>query len=493
MSAPINILIRADAARALGTGHFARASSVADALTAAAGTHVVLATAEAATVLVPAYFPQGIDVLALAEGADSATDVLDKLERQGRRPDVIYLDHYGDVAEWEAAAASRRIGLLVLDDLDAGSAADVLVRPHGGPRGTGDAIVLNGPAWLPLSRHVTALAGGAGTEAGERLRVNVCFGGTDPTGETAKAIAALATLPEYDADIVIGPGAAVDASLLAQAEALRRTAVHHAPSQAELAKLMAGADVAVGAGGVMLWERLCLGLPSLVIAAADNQRPQIDAMVAEGAIDFLGDHQAVAAAAIEQGLSALAADQGRRASMREAGRRLVDGRGSQRIAAWLRALALTARDVKLGDGPALFEWRTDDSNWQHNWDGADKPSLDAHMAWLAKRIDSADCAFRIIERGGEPVGVVRFDLSDAGRAAYLSIYLVPAMRGQRLGLPVFFAAERALRRSHPAVERIVSRIHQGNAASVQLHRDAGFNFAQSPERADWFDAVKSLT
>ena len=140
----------------------------------------------------------------------------------------------------------------------------------------------------------------------------------------------------------------------------------------------------------------------------------------------------------------------------------------------------------------LLDWRTDDRNWQHNWDGSEKPAFDAHVAWLSGRLADPNCIFRILTLDDDPVGVVRFDLSDCGAAAYLSIYLVPAWHGQRIGLPVYYAAERALRQSHPAVTRIVSRIHKANAASERLHRDAGFEVWASYERTDWLDAVKLL-
>jgi RimJ/RimL family protein N-acetyltransferase len=93
---------------------------------------------------------------------------------------------------------------------------------------------------------------------------------------------------------------------------------------------------------------------------------------------------------------------------------------------------------------------------------------------------------------GEPVGVVRFDLGDDGSSAYLSIYLVPAWHGRKMGLPVLLAAERALRRSHPRVSRIVSRVHRDNQASERLHRDAGFDVMPAREREDWLDARKPI-
>jgi UDP-2,4-diacetamido-2,4,6-trideoxy-beta-L-altropyranose hydrolase len=262
---------------------------------------------------------------------------------RGFAPDVIYLDQYGEVPEWEAQAADAGVGLVVLDDLNEAKRADVIVRPHGGDAKGLEGIVLRGPAHLPLSRHVTALAYRAQSHAKARLKLNVCFGGTDPTGETTKTLEALAALDGVDADVVIGPGANVDPELLDATERMPHVRLHRAPSQEQLAELMSEADLALGAGGVMLWERLCLGVPSLVISVAPNQRPQIDSMTAAGAIRFLGDHVQVTPDTILQAVGTLAADEPARLAMKSIGRRLVDGRGALRLAARIHALALMAR------------------------------------------------------------------------------------------------------------------------------------------------------
>lgn len=39
-----------------------------------------------------------------------------------------------------------------------------------------------------------------------------------------------------------------------------------------IAELMAQADLAIGAGGATTWERCFLGLPSLIVVIAENQR-----------------------------------------------------------------------------------------------------------------------------------------------------------------------------------------------------------------------------
>ena len=493
MSAPIRVAIRADAGTALGTGHFARASAVADELSVGGAAEVVLVTGEEGAALVPAYFPSGIKVLALAPNDASPAGTMRAVSERGSAPEVIYLDQYGEVLEWEAQAAEADARLLVLDDLDAAKGADVIVRPHGGKAGGPEGVVLRGPAYVPLSRHVTALAVRARSGPRHtRLKLNVCFGGSDPTGETGKALQALAALDGLDADVVIGPGARIDPALIESAVGLPHVTLHRAPSQERLAELISEADLALGAGGLMLWERLCLGVPSLVISVARNQRPQIDTMTAAGAIRFVGDHAEINPETIAQAVTALAADEPARQALARTGRKLVDGRGALRLAAWIRALPLGARDVQLEDAEDLLNWRTDDRNWQHNWEKAEKPDFAAHLAWLEARLADPDCVFRILTRGDDPVGVVRFDLGDAGRSAYLSIYLVPAWHGRKMGLAVFLAAERALRRSHPGVRQIISRIHRDNSASDRLHRNAEFDVVPSKDREDWLDARKLI-
>ena len=492
MSARPSVLIRADAGAAIGTGHFARASALARALSAGPGAEIVLATGYEGTALAPAFFGSEVEVLTLPAGADGLDAVLAASHTRDWAPGVVVLDQYGSLPAWERAVRGAGLKLMVMDDLDAASRADVIVRPHGGLAGAGGGIVLRGPAFLPLSPDLVQLAGKAPRERGARLRLNICFGGSDPTGETGKAIVAAAGLTDFDIDVVIGPGARLDPALIQDAERLPHVTLHRAASQAELASLVASADLALGAGGVMLWERMCLGVPSLVVSAADNQRPQIESMVAAGAIRFLGEHPAVTAADMARGVRSLAADEAARGAMAATGRALVDGRGAWRLAAWVIALSLDCRDAALEDGADLLAWRTDERNWQHNWDASAKPTLEAHMAWLGQKLADPACVFRIVESRGEPVGVVRFDLDEAGRAAALSIYLVPQWQGRRMGLPVYLAAERALRLSHPGVRRIESRIHGENAASRRLHADAGFVFRASSERADWLEASRPL-
>lgn len=95
------------------------------------------------------------------------------------------------------------------------------------------------------------------------------------------------------------------------------------------------ADVALGAGGVSLLERLCCGLPSLIVTQSRNQSGNVkraldaEAVILLSAIDHL-DREAVQAK-----IEAVAHSPEILNAMRKSGLKLVDGRGAQRAATQL--------------------------------------------------------------------------------------------------------------------------------------------------------------
>jgi len=57
----------------------------------------------------------------------------------------------------------------------------------------------------------------------------------------------------------------------------------------DMASLMAESDLAIGSASTTSWERACLGLPTLLINVADNQKYNAKALVESGAALLLGD------------------------------------------------------------------------------------------------------------------------------------------------------------------------------------------------------------
>lgn len=153
------------------------------------------------------------------------------------------------------------------------------------------------------------------------------FGGSDPTNETAKALAAIKMLGRGDIfiDVVVG-------AINPWREEIRRLCaalpnVHYHCQVADMAACIARADLALGAGGTSAWERCCLGLPALTVVVAPNQVEATAALAEYGAVRNLGWHEQVTpetmAAALSEALAAPAALR----RMSEAAWRLMDGDG----------------------------------------------------------------------------------------------------------------------------------------------------------------------
>ena len=105
---------------------------------------------------------------------------------------------------------------------------------------------------------------------------------------------------------------------------------------------MGDADLAIGAAGSAAWERCVLGLPSIMLAVADNQRHIGEAVASFGAGTYLGPSAGVSVADIVASVEACMRDPSRLGVMRQAARKLVDGKGAHRV-----SLALFPRKLSI--------------------------------------------------------------------------------------------------------------------------------------------------
>jgi len=98
-----------------------------------------------------------------------------------------------------------------------------------------------------------------------------------------------------------------------------------------MANLMLSADLCIGAGGTTTWERCCVGLPTITIILAENQKGISESLDREGAIINLGWYQNVNENNITECINELIDNPGKIQSMTDIGRSLVDGEGVIRV------------------------------------------------------------------------------------------------------------------------------------------------------------------
>jgi spore coat polysaccharide biosynthesis predicted glycosyltransferase SpsG len=155
--------------------------------------------------------------------------------------------------------------------------------------------------------------------------VLVSLGLTDVGGLSRPVVGRiLALLPEVEVDVVVGEGAESRAALADLAARDPRVRLHVAAK--DMAVLMAAADLCVGAGGSTVWERCALGLPTVMMILAGNQRAGGLALRDAGAT-LLAEG---GAAGLDEPLTRLYRDAGLRRRVGQAGAALCDGQGAAR-------------------------------------------------------------------------------------------------------------------------------------------------------------------
>jgi spore coat polysaccharide biosynthesis predicted glycosyltransferase SpsG len=161
--------------------------------------------------------------------------------------------------------------------------------------------------------------------------VLVSYGGTDPLDMTSKAIMVVgnAAVRHIQFDIVIGLTNPRRSLLEACAKHLPNASIH--VDTPRMPELMASADLSLGAGGTTTWERMFMGLPSIVVSLAENQLETCQRLARKGLIRYLGFANHVTVEDLLEALLAAAEDHDWRAQVSARGELLVDGLGVIRI------------------------------------------------------------------------------------------------------------------------------------------------------------------
>ena len=231
------------------------------------------------------------DFAVLSEEAQ-LSDARGMIEANSEAPNWIVVDHYWLARAWEEAARGNA-RILVIDDLaNRAHACDLLLDQTLGrtpadydklvPAG---AEVLAGAAYA-LLRPDFARERPAALErrkkGGPVERILISLGTTDIGGITARVLdSALAAAPGCVFDVVLGERAPSLERARAVADGDPRVTLH--VDTTAMAQLMRDADLAIGAAGTTSWERCCLGLPTLALVLAENQRMISEQLARAGA------------------------------------------------------------------------------------------------------------------------------------------------------------------------------------------------------------------
>ena len=303
-------------------------------------------------------------------------------------------------------------------------------------------------------------------------KVLVTVGGTDPENVTGRVLHALRLLADdhLEATIVVG-GSNPHGDGLEQEADRGRAAIRLLRNALNMPELMANADVAISAAGTTCWEMCFLGLPAVLIDVAENQTPVAQELDRLGIATHAGSSHEVTPDSIAGRLQALLSSQAQRAEMSARGRRLVDGCGSERVVAAMRAADLRLRRFQPEDCELLWEWANDREVRASSFSG-DIITRERHQEWFRARLaDPNAFLFLALDLHNQPVGQVRYDIEE--RRALVSISLAAGFRRQGYGSILLARAVEELFRNSSATA-IDAYVKPTNEASLRVFTRAGF-------------------
>ncbi len=497
----IKIAIRADGSLSRGSGHIRRCLTLADKLSGP-NCDVTFFTRESTGNLCSLIESHGHTVKVLSlPGLDltgvNDSEIWSKDEQlqdskasltasKGAVYDWMILDHYNIDKTWQKLTKKIYRYLLVIDDLaNREHDCDMLMDQNLG-RDTLDYLDLIPKRTVSLCGPSFALLRPEFEESRSRsLRrrsdsvvhsILVFMGGTDINDITYHVLSSLRKAKlNFLKELVVVMGSS--SSSIPDVKALLYDFECHTEllvDTTEMHEYMLLSDLSIGAAGGAAWERCCLGLPSILITVADNQKEGSKALVDAGAAEAIDFSESSNNSLIEtiQHLSI-----GKNLSvMSSKAASICDGGGVNRIFSQMCMIdssLLHVRCANIEDEELLLEWANDPVTRRNAINK--KPISEAdHTNWYAEKLlDSDNCIIYIVEfPNGENLGQIRFEKLE--NKWFVDYSISPLYRGQGLGTALLGSGISALNNVRKG-EVIAGWIKPENMASITVFVRCGFH------------------
>ena len=332
----MTVVIRSDAGPEIGTGHIVRCAALAhlammrghDAKIVGTGLHRSLAVWLQG---------QGIE-LVTCDGVSWPTDA----ERTSRYTkdfvdsDWLVVDHYGLDASWETSVNAGAGRILVIDDLaNRKHACDALLdvgmhTVNGDPYAgliEPETKVFFGPRYALIRDEFDGVL--PRQRSGVVDRILVYVGGGLKSGSVLRTIALALESTGFSEISVIFLASEEELNEIADL-VVRHQNFRGVSPMVDMPTLLDWADLVIGTCGTSTWERLLLGVPTICLVTAENQRSDAELLAAAGATVNLGKSESLRMRDIVAVMTELRESPSSVQAMSVAGLEMMKGRVSAR-------------------------------------------------------------------------------------------------------------------------------------------------------------------
>lgn len=506
----LKIVFRADASLLIGKGHIMRCLTLADEIkTHQDDADITFITTPHTGNLDEFIVKQGYKVTSLPPplanldknntatwlGRTQQEDATACQAKLTQHYDIIIIDHYAIDIKWHRLIRPYCQNIMVIDDL--------ANRPHDCDILLDQTLSRNKLDYKKLTPTTcSTLAGESYTllrkefyqyriqakEKRKKLRnlpnnfhVLVSLGGFDIDNISQLAINALKTLHNssltFTATLILSSQSKHLASLKSTVDSLSWLTLEL--DCATMSEQMLKADIAIGASGATAWERCCLGLPSLSIETASNQKWVSSSLAKRGAIINLGNSQRVKAIDIIDAFNKLLVESSEKnihmplyQQSIKSSFACIDGEGSKRV--YHRVINIIKPIDTIVLKPAVENDIDIIFNWQSNanirrFSRNTKPiEYQEHCQWFKKAISSNKRKIYLIHTQQRIVGMLRLDHID-DLIDEISILVDPNEQGKGFALSALKALE-----TLALTKTIEAFVREDNIASHKLFQSAKF-------------------
>ncbi|MDC1418102.1 UDP-2,4-diacetamido-2,4,6-trideoxy-beta-L-altropyranose hydrolase [Candidatus Thioglobus sp.] len=502
----MRIIIRATASKKMGSGHIMRCITLAEELSKKNDNIIEFVTQK---------YPENLDDLIKKKGfivhsidasisrneegivseifeqEKDAYDTINAIKSQ--KIDWVIIDHYSIDYNWQEKLRPYTKKIMAIDDLaNRKHNCDILLDQNYSSNEMryenfvkSDTVKLLGPRFALLRKEFYELRKKRKKIISKVKRVFIFFGGSDSDNLTSKSIKIFSKpdLSYLDLDVVIGSinphKKEVSALVAAHSNAKLHIQVDN------IAELMSDADIALCAGGSSTWERMSVGLPSIVVTIADNQDKLSNDLDKDGYINWLGRINKVNFMMIEDALRHVILNPQQLELQSQKCKSLVDSLGSKRVSNLLlgdiKAKELQLREANRKDCQLYWYWVNDplvreNAYHQHNI------TIEEHQIWFRKQLNNPNVIMLVVESEFGPAGQVRFDYTNSN--CIISYSIAKQFRGFGLGKTIINKAISYL--PHKQTFTIIAKVRESNIPSRKIFENIGFLEVGKPHKSNQY-------